>query len=208
MKDQINRFARGAFEYKCPVLEVLEKDIHETVDKNREFNGTLSFFEKESRNLKGIIYSDNDKVILKDSSFSGSKGTIRYTVNSKGALSGEIIEGAFHIVSNGGEKALNFSFRVESGSFDTTIGTIRELSQFTELVKADYREALSVMQSKDFADVFLSNDVKHRALYNSLMGGKDARNNLEEFLIATNQKERINISIDNVNKEYMPTHTC
>ena len=69
MKDQINRFARGVFEYNSPVLEVLEKDINETVDKNREFNGAISFVEKEGGNLKGIIYSDNDRIVLKDNTF-------------------------------------------------------------------------------------------------------------------------------------------
>ena len=153
MKNQINRFARGVFEYNSPVLEVLEKSIHETVDKNREFKGTISFVEKEGRNLKGIIYSDNDRVILKDSAFLGSKITIRYTVNSNDTPAGGVIEGAFHIVSNGGEKAVDFSFRVEAGSFDTSVGQVRNLSQFAMLAKEDYREAISIMKEDEFADV-------------------------------------------------------
>lgn len=195
MKDQINRFARGVFEYNSPVLEVLEKDINETVDKNREFNGAISFVEKEGGNLKGIIYSDNDRIVLKDNTFSGSRGTIRYTVNSKDTPIGGVVKGAFHIVSNGGEKAVNFSFRVESGSFDTTVGSIRELSQFTALAKEDYMEAISVMKDETFADVILADNIKLQTLYRSIEKGRDSRNSLEEFLIAAGEKERINISI-------------
>ena len=129
MKNQINRFARGAFEYSPPILEVLENNISEAVERNKEFSGTINIIEKEGRELKGIIYSDNEKVTLKNSTFSGSKVSVRYTVNSKGTISGDVIEGAFHIVSDGGEKAVYFSFRVEADSFDTSIGAICELSQ-------------------------------------------------------------------------------
>ncbi len=195
MKNQINRFARGVFEYSPPILEVLENNINEAVEKNREFNGTISIVEKEGRDLKGIIYSDNNKVVLKDNTFLGNNITIPYVVSSKGARSGDVIEGAFHIVSNGGEKAVNFSFRVESSSVETSIGAIRELSQFTQLVKEDFTEAISIMQSDDFAEVFLSDNIKLRTLYNSFMKGNDSRNNLEEFLIAAGEKERGNISI-------------
>lgn len=200
MKDQINRFARGVFEYNSPILEILENSINETVDKNRTFNGTMSFAEKEGGNLKGIIYSDNDRVILKDSTFFGSKVTIRYMVNSKDMPAGGVIEGAFHIVSNGGEKAVDFSFRVESGSFDTSVGQVRDLSQFTMLAKEDYREAISVMETEEFSNVILADNIKLQTLYKSLEKGRDSRNNLEEFLIAAGEKERINISIADDNR--------
>ena len=115
MKDQINRFARGVFEYEPPRLEVTENSINTVVDRNKEFCGTLNIFEAEGKPLKGIVYSDNDKVILRESAFAGSRAAISYTVNCTGALNGDVIEGAFHIVSNGGEKDVDFSFRVEAG---------------------------------------------------------------------------------------------
>ena len=135
MKDQINRFARGVFEYEPPCLEIAENTIHTVVDRNKEFSGTLNMYEANGKPLKGVVYSDNDKVILRDNTFAGSKAVIEYTVNCAGALNGDVIEGTFHIVSNGGEKDVDFSFRVEAGSYDSSIGTVRNLFHFANLAK-------------------------------------------------------------------------
>ncbi len=196
MKEQINRFARGVFEYNPPVLEVSDSRVYAVVDKNRDFYGVINIFEPEGKQLKGVIYSDNDKVILRDSTFLGSRATIRYTVNSKGALNGDVIEGTFHIVSNGGEKAVSYSFRVEAGAYESSAGTIRNLFQFAGLAQANPDEAVAMLESDSFEDVYLGDDMHLRSIYEGIMKGKDSRNNLEEFLIATHKKTRININID------------
>ena len=91
MRDSINRFARGVFEYEPPCLEVTENSIHTVVDKNKEFCGMLNIYEPSGKSLKGIVYSDNDKVILRESAFAGNQAVIQYTVNSAGALNGDVI---------------------------------------------------------------------------------------------------------------------
>lgn len=202
MKDQINRFARGVFEYNTPVLEVTEDNICAVVDRNRKFNGVINIFERNKKQLKGIIYSDNDKVILKDSTFLGSKITIRYTVNCKGALNGDVIEGAFHMVSNGGEKDVTFSFCVESGSYETSLGNIRDLSGFANLAENNSEEAVSLMEAPDFEEVYLGEDMQLRCAYEGIIKGKDPRNNLEEFLIAIDKKKRIGINLESNNRVF------
>ena len=202
MKDQINRFARGVFEYEPPCLEVTENSINTVVDRNKEFCGTLNIFEAEGKPLKGIVYSDNDKVILRESAFAGSRAVISYTVNCTGALNGDVIEGAFHIVSNGGEKDVDFSFRVEAGSYETSIGTVRNLFHFANLAQVNPEEAISLMEADDFKDVYLGDDMSLRCAYEGIMKGKDSRNNLEEFLIAVHKKSRVGINIEMNNKVF------
>ncbi len=202
MKDQINRFARGVFEYEPPRLEVTENTIHAVVDKNKEFQGTLDIYEACGKSLKGVVYSDNDKVILRESAFAGSKAVIQYTVNCAGALNGDVIEGAFHIVSNGGEKDVDFSFRVEAGSYETSLGTVRNLFHFANLAQVNPEEAISLMESDDFKDVYLGEDMPLRCAYEGIMKGKDPRNNLEEFLIAVRKKARVGINIEMNNKVF------
>ncbi|MGN0375143.1 MAG: DUF5717 family protein [Butyrivibrio sp.] len=205
MKEQINRFARGVFEYNPPVLEASESTVYAVVDRNRKFNGMLNIFEQEGKQLKGVIYSDNDKVILNDSTFLGNRVTIRYSVNCKGALNGDVIEGAFHIVSNGGEKDIPFSFRVEAGSYDSSAGTVRNLFHFANLAQKNPEEAITLMEEDDFKDVYLGDDMHLRCIYEGIMKGKDSRNNLEEFLIAIHKKTRINISIPINNRVFEAT---
>ncbi len=200
MKEQINRFARGVFEYEPPVLETTESNIYAVVDKNRQFEGSITIFERNGKNLKGVIYSDNDKVILKEDTFAGDRTTIGYTVKCKGALNGDVIEGSFNIVSNGGEDKVPFSFRVEAGSHDTSEGTIRNLFHFANLARTNADEAISLMESEDFEDVYLDDSLPLRCVYEGIIKGRDSRNNLEEFLIAIHKKNRINISIAGNNR--------
>lgn len=202
MKDQINRFARGVFEYEPPCLEIAENTIHTVVDRNKEFSGTLNMYEANGKPLKGVVYSDNDKVILRDNTFAGSKAVIEYTVNCAGALNGDVIEGTFHIVSNGGEKDVDFSFRVEAGSYDSSIGTVRNLFHFANLAQVNPEEAINLMESDDFKDVYLGEDMPLRSAYDGIMKGKDLRNNLEEFLIAIHKKARVGINIEMNNKVF------
>ena len=82
MKEQINRYARGIFEYEVPVVQTDENHIFEVVDKNREFRGKLRLYEKSGREIKGLIYSSNDQVIIDNNAFSGSNMTINYYVKS------------------------------------------------------------------------------------------------------------------------------
>lgn len=202
MKDQINRFARGVFEYEPPRLEVTENTIHTVVDRNKEFCGTLNIYEAMGKSLKGIVYSDNDKVILRESAFAGNRAVIQYTVNCAGALNGDIIEGAFHIVSNGGEKDVDFSFRVEAGSYETSLGTVRNLYHFANLAQVNPEEAINLMEADDFKDVYLGDDMSLRCAYEGIMKGKDPRNNLEELLIALRKKARVSINIEVNNKVF------
>lgn len=202
MKDQINKFARGVFEYEPPVLEVSETSVYAVVEKNREYEGYLHIYERTGKDLKGIVYSDNDKVIIYDSSFSGSKGTIPYSVKCKGALNGDIIEGSFRIISNGGEEHVPFSFRVEAGSHDSTAGVIRNLFHFTNLAQTDAEEAVTLFAAEDFEEVYIGDDLQLRSFYEGMQKGRDPRNNIEEFLIAVHKKTKVNLVLSHSSKEY------
>ena len=202
MKEQINRYARGIFEYEVPVVQTDENHIFEVVDKNREFRGKLRLYEKSGREIKGLIYSSNDQVIIDNNAFSGSNMTINYYVKSDDALDGDIIEGRFNVVSNGGEITIPYSFRIEAGSHDTMTGQVRNLFQFAELAQNNADEALTLFEADDFKDVFLLNDLSLRCVYSSLEKAGDIRNSIEEFLIANRKKKRVEISILDNNKVY------
>ena len=100
MKNQINRYARGVFEYNPPVLELKDNSIYGVADRMNGFEGVLRFGERQGQKLRGVVYSDNDKVCIGQQSFSGSDIEISYTVNCDRASEGDIIDGNFYIVSN------------------------------------------------------------------------------------------------------------
>lgn len=195
MKDQINRYARGVFEYEPPVIELRDSSIYAVIDKNRTYTGHIVFAERSGRKLKGVIYTDNDKVLIKENSFFGEKISIEYTVKCDKALGGDVIEGIFNIVSNGGEAAIPYSFRVEAGSHDTSVGVVRNLFHFANLAQTNAEEAVSLFEADDFEDVYIGDDMTLRCIYEGLSKGSDSMVNMEEFLIAVHKKNPINISL-------------
>ncbi len=202
MKEQINRFARGVFEYEPPMADITESSIYAVVDKNREYRGSLHISEPAGRILKGFVYVNNDKIRLDCDTFSGSQCVITYTVNSRGALNGDIIEGAFSIVCNGGEYQVPFSLRVEAGSHDTSTGEVRNLFNFANLAQTNIEEAITLFEADDFEDVYIGGDLVLRNLYEGLAKGTDPRNNIEEFLIAIHKKSRVNLRISENSCKY------
>lgn len=195
MKDQINKFARGVFDYEPPMLESEEGSVCRTVYRNKDYFGRLRFFERNGKELRGIVYSDNDKVVIRNNTFLGSDATIEYSVKGKGTPCGDVIEGHFSVVSNGGEEIIPFSFRVEAGAFETSIGQVKNLFHFTNLAQTDIDEAMSVFESEDFEDIYIGEDAAKRCIYECLSKGDNTRNKIEEFLIAVHKKNKINFSL-------------
>ncbi|MCM1308604.1 MAG: DUF5717 family protein [Butyrivibrio sp.] len=209
MKEQINRYARGVFEYEPPTIEAKESSIYAVIDKNREYTGSLVFFSGNGEKLKGIIYTDNDRVVLKETSFLGERISAEYSVRCAKAMNGDFIEGVFNIVSNGGELAVPYSFRIEAGSHDTSVGTVRNLFDFASLVQTDAEEAAALFEAEDFEDVYIGDDMTLRCIYEGLSKGRDVMVAMEEFLIAVHKKNPINISLpvssaffENVNEKF------
>lgn len=202
MKDQINRYARGVFEYDALQIESRENSIYAVVDINRGYNGSFVLYERKERNIKGIVSTDNDKVVIANSTFAGGHVTISFGVRVKGATSGDVIEGSFEIVSNGGQLSIPYSFRIEAGSYDSSAGSVRNLFNFATLAQNYPEEAIKLFEAEDFEDVFLGEDLALRCIYEGLIKGNDSRYNIEEFLIATHKKSPINISISNNSVTY------
>lgn len=52
MKEKINRYARGVFEFDPQKVVTDENNIFAIVDKNKEFKGTFCIYEEKEGNSK------------------------------------------------------------------------------------------------------------------------------------------------------------
>ena len=209
MKEQINRYARGAFEYE-PLSAVTEpQSINDVVWKNKEYSGSLRISELHGREIKGLIYSSNNRVQLKLDRFMGERAVIAYNVDADTIEPGDRITGCFRIVSSGGELEIPYEFEVASGGYISENEEIRNLFQFASLAQNDSARALRIFASKDFNDVFLKGDLSLLKLKDELMTGGDIRTALEEFLIAIHKKSPVHISLseEEMNIPYPETDT-
>ncbi|MGN0160842.1 MAG: DUF5717 family protein [Lachnospiraceae bacterium] len=212
MKDTINRLARGAFEYEPPIIEISELNIEETVGINSIYCGELHIRSVGGQNIKGVVSSSNHAVTMDKSTFVGVDNMVSYRVDTRGVSRGEKIEGRFNVISNGGETGVTFTFKVVDTSVDSSMGAIKNLFHFTNLVQGEPDEAYKIFVTDNFEKIFLRDDYELKNRYELLLYGDkpkylgvrgDVRHCVEEFLISIHKKNRIQLRVSEEYKEYL-----
>lgn len=211
MKDTINRYARGSFDYNPPVLEIAEVNIDEKIGINSIYCGKLRIKSVYGQQLKGIVSSSNHAVVMEKSTFVGVDNEVTYKVDTRGVGKGEKIEGRFNVVSNGGEASVPFSFRIVDNSVESSMGSLKNLFHFTNLVQTEPDEAYNLFVSDQFENIFLKDDLELRNRYELLLYGDkpkylgpktDIKQCVEEFLVSIRKKNRVQIEVSDTHKEY------
>lgn len=211
MKDTINRLARGVFEYEPPVIELSEVNIDESIGINSIYCGELRIKSVKGQSIKGIVSSTNHAVVMEKATFVGVDNVVKYKVDTRGIGKGEKIEGRFNVISNGGETNVTFSFKVVDNSVDSSMGSLKNLFHFTNLVQTEPEEAYKLFVSDSFESIFLKDDYELKNRYELLLYGEkpkylgpktDIKQCVEEFLISIRKKSRIELTLSQTYKEY------
>ncbi len=202
MKEKIERFSKGTFEYEQPFLMVSEEKIKLSIEAGKVHEGCITIKNSAGRSMKGVLYSSNRLFTLGCSSFSGPENTITYRFIAEYLNEGEKIEGELSIVSDCGEYVVPYYASIEAPYCATSIGKVKDLFQFANLARMDWTEAKKVFRSDDFERVILKNEEKYRVLYRSLLKNISTSQALEEFLIAVHKKPKVELSINKTKLEY------
>ena len=113
MRERINRLARGIIDSESPQVTVEPKQVEESVPVSPKTRGELLVASSNHLYIKGLAYSSNPRVTIVNSAFGGLRNRIVYEVNSQYCEHGEMIKGSFYLVTNGGEKEIPYSLRVQ-----------------------------------------------------------------------------------------------
>ncbi|MDF2485891.1 MAG: hypothetical protein K0R46_2059, partial [Herbinix sp.] len=205
MKDKIERFSKGDFEYELPFICLSEEEIRITVEAGKSYEGSFVIGNSLEREIKGIIYTSNRLMQITVPSFQGVLNTVFFTFHAAHLKAGEVIQGEISVVSDCGEKALPFYVHVEAAYVSTSLGKIKDLFQFTNLARMDWSEAKKVFRMEVFEHIFLGNEERYRFIYRNLIKSITTSQALEEFLIAIHKKAMIRLGIDKTQVEYHVT---
>ncbi len=205
MKDKIERFSNGDFEYELPLIYLSEEEIRITVEAGKSYEGSFTISNSMEREMKGIIYSSNRLMQIVNPSFCGCSNTVIYTFHANHLKAGEIIQGEMSIVSDCGERSLPFRIDIEVASVNTSLGKIKDLFQFTNLARMDWSEAKKVFRMEEFEKIFLANEDRYRFIYRNLNKSITTSQALEEFLVAVHKKSRIHLIADKTEASYSLT---
>lgn len=202
MKEKIDGFARGEFEYELPSLCSSVEEIDISIEAGMQFEGSFHISNSINRNMKGILYSSSRLFTFDCNTFSGKDNTITYTFDASYLNPSDIIKASITIVSDSGEIILPFMATILAPAITCSIGKVKNLFEFANLARMDWTEAKKVFRSEEFEKIVLKKEERYHVIYQNLVKSISTSQALEEFLIAINKKSKVNLETDKLMLEY------
>lgn len=199
MREQINRLAKGIMEYEKSPL-VVPKEVVQTFPAGATGAGELYFYREDMRELKGVIYSTNPRVVVLEESFYGRECKVGYRIEASVGLEPVEIAGEFILVTSCGEVSVPYRFTLipESAATQHTV----TLDEFVALAQTDKHEAVQLFSSSSFVYMPFMQQLRMRTLYDGLLSRGNHLLALEEFLTGCGAKEEVRIRVDETEKNY------
>lgn len=202
MRKRLQQLARGTFEYARPELQFSTDKVDVEVLEGKDYTGDFVITSVNGVPMRGVIYTSNPRMECLTPQFEGEEVKIRYQFHSGGLTEGDIQKGEFFIVCNQGEYDLSFVVSITRLYADSSAGRIRNLPDFVKLARESFDEAYHLFYSKNFKNIFREEEIKERMLYEGLSQGIPTEQKLEEFLIASHKKKKVDITIETGEAEF------
>lgn len=196
MREKIEQLSKGIFEYDTPSILLELESLEINAAAGTVYKG--SFIIKNSKNtaMKGVIYSSSKFLVLHNDTFNKEEVEVGYEFDGRTLRHGDEIKGVISIVSSCKEVKLPFTAHVEAPYFDSSLGKVKDLFNFTNLAKADIVQALKIFKDANFPMVFMNHEAKYKVLYKELLKSKSPSSAMEEFLVAIHKKLPVTITAD------------
>ena len=196
MQEVIDQILNGNFEQESGVLEFSEAVVEITIRKGEVYEGFFEIKTLQKGFVNGYVTTTDYRMECLTTQFSGTDKGIAYRFHGEYMEEGDVVKGAFNVVSNTGEFYLPFVVTVEHFSLQSSIGPIRNLFHFANLAKSNWVEAVSMFYSEDFYRIFVGNDEQYYDCYKGLSMYLGKEQPVEEFLIQINKKQRVEFEVD------------
>jgi len=193
LKKKINRFYSDIFDDKQLNLILPETRIFFSVRKDGQYSGSFIIKSRDSRRIRGMIYTSVSRMQCKETGFDSDLVKIQYTFNAGGLPAGDIVKGKFYIVSEAGEYEILFAASVETPYIETSMGKVTNLEEFTKLAAYNYREATALFASTRFRELLSQEHFEVIYLYEGIRKLSLEADALEEFLVGTGHKEQMKL---------------
>lgn len=191
MQEIINRILEGHFDYENGSLDFSCAKIELTLLKGNLYEGSFSINSVPGRLTNGYVVSSDLRMECLTPEFSGSSVQIAYRFHGEHAAEGDVVKGAFYVISNQGEYLLPFTVTVVNSTMESSIGSIRNLFHFANLAKSNWQEAVRMFYLPQFQEIFTGSDAQYLDCYRGLSANVGNEQNVEEFLICINKKQKV-----------------
>ncbi|MBE5873433.1 MAG: hypothetical protein E7287_03395 [Lachnospiraceae bacterium] len=191
MHEIIGQILQGNFDYENGSLDFSCAKIELTLQKGCTYEGSFTITATEGQYANGYVTSTDLRMECLTPEFSGNHAEIGFCFHGEYMEEGDVVKGSFSIVSNQGEYYLPFVVSVEHTVLESSIGAVKNLFHFANLAKSNWTEAVNLFYSPEFARIFSGSDAQHFDSYRGLSVYPGNEQNVEEFLIQINKKQRV-----------------
>ncbi len=206
MKEKIERFSKGIFEYQQPEIELSQEVIELFVNEGAVEKGSFIISNQAGTSMKGVIYSTSKLITVENNTFVGVKSEIFYTVDCSYMEQGSRCEALINIVSDCGERQIPVMISVVGITCSSPVGHVGNVFQFANLARTNWNSAVSLFGTKEFYEAVIKKDDSVKVAYNVLKKCPDQGLAVEEFLCICKKKtecrffvgtSEINLECDN-----------
>ncbi len=205
MRQKIQDIIRGKFEYDGPTLLLEEENLDLPVIENEVYHGSFHIKSSTDEPIRGIVTCEHPSIRILSPEFDAPSAEIRFEFSGKEISGHEKESGVFVVTSSAGEYLFPFTAETSRHYLTTSIGKIKTLNDFYNLCKLNWDEALDVFSSRYFCNIFHENTEYYKLLYHSVTQQKCSSHELEEFLIATEKKQRCVFVVEGKKRTYYLT---
>lgn len=190
----------GSLDFSCPEIRI-------SLQKGVCYEGSFQINASRGCLTTGHIFSSDFRMECLTPDFSGTLTEAAYRFHGEYMEEGDEVKGYFYVISNQGEYYLPFVVSVEHSVLDSSIGFIKNLFHFANLAKCNWQEALHLFYSPEFKMIFNGSDRKYYDSYRGLCIYPGQEQNMEEFLIRINKKQRVEFLAEKTSIELViPDH--
>ena len=182
-------YEKGSLDFSCPRVELF-------MQAGECVSGTFRILSEKGRYTCGRVIASDGRMECLTTEFVGNEEEIFFCFHGEDLKEGDVVKGEFHIISNQGEYSLPFVVSVEYTALFSSMGTIKNLFHFANLAKTNPQEAVSLFYTEEFEKVFSGNDKQYYECYRGLSAYPGSAQNVEEFLIGINKKQKIEYLVD------------
>ncbi|MDD6038450.1 MAG: DUF5717 family protein [bacterium] len=198
MYKRMEQLAIGKVNNELPVVAFVPEVISIEPVEGKDTAGSFTIKSLNGLPMKGMIYSSDLRMEIKNPQFQGTQAEIHYEFHGTYMHEGETVKGCFHVISNGGEYDLFFDLTIRRLYAETSIGRIATIQDFVRLYQVNWQESVHVFAAPAFRKLLTNTNER---LYYKLFSVKPiARNHIEEFLIACGYKKRVTFSVSGLGR--------
>ena len=183
------RFENGSLDFSCAKIEL-------SIQKGQQYEGSFHIYGPAGLYTDGTVLSSDWRMECLTREFVGAAEEISFLFHGETLEEGDVVKGSFDIISNQGEYYLPFVVSVEHVVLESSVGSIKNLFHFANLAKSNWKEAVKLFYSPEFIRVFSGSDARYAEDYRALAAYKGWEQNVEEFLILINKKQRVEYLVE------------